>query len=41
VRYLTAFFARQLLGDASVGAAFQGAGAAQDEAMNLIQLVSK
>lgn len=41
VRYLTAFFARELLGDASVGAAFQGAGASQDEAMGIITLVSK
>ncbi len=30
VRYLTAFFARELLGDASVGPAFEGAGAAAD-----------
>jgi dienelactone hydrolase len=41
VRYLTAFFARQLLGDATVGAAFQGAGAGQDVATGTIQLVSK
>jgi dienelactone hydrolase len=41
VRYLTAFFARELLGDASVGAAFQGAGASQDEAAGIITLVSK
>ena len=30
VRYLTAFFARELLGDKSVGAAFEGAGATAD-----------
>jgi dienelactone hydrolase len=41
VRYLTAFFARQLLGDASVGAAFEGAGAAQDVATGTTQLESK
>jgi pimeloyl-ACP methyl ester carboxylesterase len=41
VRYLTAFFARQLLGDSSVGAAFQGAGANQDVAAGLITIVSK
>jgi len=41
VRYLTAFFARQLLGDATVGAAFQGAGEAQDVAAGTIQIVSK
>lgn len=41
VRYLTAFFARQLLGDATVGAAFQGAGASQDVAAGRTQLVSK
>jgi dienelactone hydrolase len=41
VRYMTAFFARELLGDASVGAAFQGAGANQDVAAGLVQLVSK
>jgi dienelactone hydrolase len=41
VRYLTAFFARQLLGDATVGKAFAGAGASQDEAAGRIQLVSK
>ena len=38
VRYLTAFFARQLLGDATVGAAFTGAGAGQDVAVGTIQL---
>jgi hypothetical protein len=41
VRYLTAFFARELLGDSSVGAQFQGAGAPADEAAGVIQLVSK
>jgi hypothetical protein len=41
VKYLTAFFARQLLGDAPVGAAFQGAGEAQDVAAGIIDLVAK
>jgi dienelactone hydrolase len=41
VRYLTAFFARQLLGDASVGAAFAGAGANQDVAGAVIAIVAK
>jgi len=41
VRYLAAFFARELLGDSSVGAAFQGAGAGQDVAAGLVQVVSK
>ena len=41
VRYLTAFFARQLLGDASVGAAFAGAGAGADLAAGLVQIQSK
>lgn len=41
VRYLTAFFAREMLGDASVGAAFQGAGASADVAAGIIQIVSK
>jgi hypothetical protein len=40
-RYLTAFFARQLLGDATVGPAFNGAGAQQDLAAGLIQIESK
>ena len=41
VRYLTAFFARELLGDASVGKTFQGAGATADEAAGLVQITSK
>ncbi len=41
VRYLTAFFARELLGDTSVGATFQGAGASADEAAGLVQVTSK
>ncbi len=41
VRYLTAFFARELLGDSSVGAAFEGAGALQDAAAGLVQVASK
>jgi hypothetical protein len=41
VRYLMAFFARELLGDTSVGATFQGVGASADEAAGLIQIASK
>ena len=41
VRYLTAFFARELLGDTSVGAAFEGAGATADVKAGLIQITSK
>ncbi len=41
VRYLTAFFARELLGDKSVGAAFEGAGATADVKAGLIQIASK
>jgi hypothetical protein len=41
IRYLTAFFARELLGDSSVGPLFQGAGAAADEASGAITIVSK
>jgi len=41
VRYLMAFFARELLGDASVGATFQGAGAPADEAAGLVHIASK
>jgi hypothetical protein len=41
VRYLTAFFARELLGDSSVGTTFQGAGATADLAAGLIQVTSK
>jgi hypothetical protein len=40
-RYLMAFFARQLLGDTSVGAAFEGAGASQDVAAGLVTIESK
>lgn len=40
-RYLTAFFARELEGDATVGPAFAGAGANQDVAAGLTQIVSK
>jgi hypothetical protein len=40
-RYLMAFFARELQGDTSVGATFDGAGAKLDIASNAIQLVSK
>lgn len=41
VRYLTAFFARELLHDATVGAAFQGAGAPADVAAGRVQIASK
>ncbi len=41
VRYLTAFFVRELLGDRSVGAAFEGAGAAADVKAGLIQIAWK
>ncbi len=41
VRYLTAFFARELLGDKSVGAAFEGAGAAADIAAGRVTVTSK
>ncbi len=41
VRYLTAFFARELLGDKSVGAAFEGAGSTADVKAGLIQIASK
>jgi hypothetical protein len=41
VRYLTAYFARQLLGDASVGATFAGAGASEDVAAGTVQIESK
>ncbi len=41
VRYLTAFFARVLEGDSSVGPTFKGAGAAADTSAGLIQLVAK
>jgi hypothetical protein len=40
VRYLTAFFARELLGDVSVGETFDGAGAQADVASGLIQITS-
>jgi hypothetical protein len=41
VRYLTAFFARELLGDMWVGTTFEGVGAAADEDAGLVQIVSK
>ncbi len=41
VRYLTAFFARELLHDATVGAAFQGAGGPADVAAGRVQIASK
>jgi hypothetical protein len=41
VRYFTAFFARELLGDASVGPAFEGAGAPGDVAAGLVTVTSK
>jgi hypothetical protein len=41
VRYLTAFFARELLGDSSVGVTLQGANTAGDVTAGRIQLESK
>ena len=41
VRYLTAFFARELLADPAVGATLQGAGSAADVAAGVITLNSK
>jgi hypothetical protein len=41
VRYFTAFFARELLGDASVGELFQGAGEPSDQAAGLVTIASK
>jgi hypothetical protein len=41
IRYFTAFFARELLGDASVGAAFEGAGAPEDVAAGRVIVTSK
>jgi predicted dienelactone hydrolase len=41
VRYLTAFFARELLGDSNVGAAFEGAGGPADVAAARVQIDSK
>jgi hypothetical protein len=41
VRYLTAFFARELLGDTSVGPTFDGAGAPLDIAAGLITRMSR
>jgi dienelactone hydrolase len=40
-RYLTAFFARELLGDAAVGAAFEGAGALVDVADGRVEIDHK
>jgi len=41
VRYVTAFMARELLDDATVGAAFAGAGAADDVAAGLVTVESR
>jgi dienelactone hydrolase len=41
VRYLTAFFARELLDDKSVGARFEGAGAAEDVRAGRIEISVK
>lgn len=40
-RYLTAYFARELLGDRAVGDAFEGAGAPQDQAAGLVTITAK
>lgn len=41
VRYTTAFFARELLGDSSVGTTFDGAGGPSDVAAGLVTITSK
>ncbi len=41
VRYFTAYFARELLGDTTVGPAFEGAGAAADVAAGVVTISSK
>lgn len=41
LRYVTAYFARELLFDRAVGAAFEGAGAPQDQATGLVTITSK
>jgi hypothetical protein len=41
IRYLTAYFARELLGDSSVGSLLEGAGAPADEAAGAITMTSK
>lgn len=41
IRYLTAYFARELQGDSAVGPLLQGAGATADEAAGIITLTSK
>lgn len=41
VKYLTAFFGRELLGDTSVGAAFDGVGAQADITAKRVEISSK
>ena len=41
VRYLTAYFARELLFDRAVGAAFEGAGGPLDQAAGLVTITAK
>ncbi len=41
LRYTTAFFARELLGDSSVGATFDGAGGPSDVAAGLVTITAK
>jgi len=41
VRYFAAFFARELLGDKAVGAAFEGAGGPSDSAAGLVTITAK
>jgi predicted dienelactone hydrolase len=41
LRYMTAFFARELLGDTKVGAAFEGAGGPADVAAGLVKITAK
>lgn len=41
LRYVTAFFARELLGDAAVGAAFEGAGGPSDVSAGRVAITAK
>jgi hypothetical protein len=41
LRYVTAFFARELLGDANVGAAFEGAGSPSDVSAGRVTVTAK
>jgi hypothetical protein len=41
IRYLTAFFGRELLGDSTVGAGFEGAGVMADVTAGLVTRAMK